>query len=52
MSLDIFEFLTHERIIFFEILSCGLYTGHTDFRQRPVFCNLPGGTVCDVVTHS
>ena len=34
MRLDIFEFLTHERIIFFAIPSCGLYTGYTDFRHR------------------
>ena len=36
MNLDIFEFLTHERIIFFAILSCGLYTGYTDFRHGKI----------------
>lgn len=36
MSFDIFEFLTHERIIFFAILSCGVYTGYTDFRHGKI----------------
>lgn len=36
MILDIFEFLTYERIIFFAILSCGFYTGYTDFRHGKI----------------
>ena len=36
MDLNIFQLLTHENIIFFAILSCGLYTGYTDFRYRKI----------------
>ena len=36
MNFDIFELLTHEKMIFFAILSCGLYTGYTDFRYGKI----------------
>ncbi len=36
MGFDIFQFLTHEKIIFLAILSCGLYTGYTDFRYGKI----------------
>ena len=36
MSFDIFQLLTHEKMIFLAILSCGLYTGYTDFRYRKI----------------
>lgn len=36
MYFDIFELLTHEKMIFFAILSCGLYTGYTDFRYGKI----------------
>lgn len=36
MNFNIFEFLTHEKMIFFAILSCGLYTGYTDFRYGKI----------------
>lgn len=31
MDFNIFQFLTHERMVFLAILSCGIYTGYTDF---------------------
>jgi len=31
-----FELLTHERMVFLAILSCGLYTGYTDFRYGKI----------------
>ena len=36
MDFNIFEFLTHERMIFLAILSCGLYTAYTDFRYGKI----------------
>ena len=36
MGFDIFQLFTHERMIFFAILSCGLYTGYTDFRYGKI----------------
>ncbi len=36
MGFDIFQLLTHEKMIFFAILSCGLYTGYTDFRYGKI----------------
>lgn len=36
MNFDIFQLLTHEKMIFFAILSCGLYTGYTDFRYGKI----------------
>ena len=36
MGFDIFQFFTHERLIFLAILSCGLYTGYTDFRYGKI----------------
>ena len=36
MGFDVFQFLTHERMIFLAILSCGLYTGYTDFRYGKI----------------
>ena len=32
MNFILFELLTHERMVFLAILSCGLYTSYTDFR--------------------
>ena len=36
MDINIFQLLTHENIIFLAILSCGLYTGYTDFRYGKI----------------
>ena len=36
MGFDIFQLLTHEKMIFLAILSCGLYTGYTDFRYGKI----------------
>ena len=36
MNINIFELLTHERMIFLAILSCGFYTGYTDFRYGKI----------------
>ena len=36
MNFSIFELLTHERMVFLAILSCGLYTGYTDFRYGKI----------------
>ncbi len=36
MNVNIFELLTHERMIFLAILSCGFYTGYTDFRYGKI----------------
>lgn len=36
MGFDIFQLLTHEKMIFLSILSCGLYTGYTDFRYGKI----------------
>ncbi len=36
MDINIFELLTHENLIFLAILSCGLYTGYTDFRYGKI----------------
>jgi len=36
MNFDIFQLLTHEKMIFLAILSCGLYTGYTDFRHGKI----------------
>ena len=36
MNFNILELLTHEKMIFFAILSCGLYTGYTDFRHGKI----------------
>ena len=36
MNFSIFELLTHEKMVFLAILSCGLYTGYTDFRYGKI----------------
>lgn len=36
MDFNIFQFLTHERMVFLAILSCGIYTGYTDFRYGKI----------------
>lgn len=36
MNFSIFELLTHERMVFLAILSCGLYTSYTDFRYGKI----------------
>ena len=36
MGFDIFQLLTHKKMIFLAILSCGLYTGYTDFRYGKI----------------
>lgn len=36
MDINIFQLLTHENLIFLAILSCGLYTGYTDFRYGKI----------------
>ena len=36
MNFNIFELLTHERMVFLALLSCGLYTGYTDFRYGKI----------------
>lgn len=36
MDFNILKLLTHENMIFFAILSCGLYTGYTDFRYGKI----------------
>lgn len=36
MNFSVFEFLTHERMVFLAVLSCGLYTGYTDFRYGKI----------------
>jgi len=36
MDFNIFQLLTHETMIFLAILSCGLYTGYTDFRYGKI----------------
>ncbi len=36
MSFSVFELLTYERMIFFAILSCGLYASYTDFRYGKI----------------
>jgi len=36
MNFNIFQLLTHETLIFLAILSCGLYTGYTDFRYGKI----------------
>ena len=36
MDFNIFELLTHERMVFLAILSCGLYIGYTDFRYGKI----------------
>ena len=36
MNLSVFELLTHERMVFLAVLSCGLYTSYTDFRYGKI----------------
>ena len=36
MNFNVFELLTHERMVFFAVLSCGLYTSYTDFRYGKI----------------
>ena len=36
MNVNLFEWVTHERMVFLAILSCGLYTGYTDFRYGKI----------------
>lgn len=36
MNLSVFELLTHERMVFLAIVSCGLYTSYTDFRYGKI----------------
>lgn len=36
MISDFFQLLTHERMMFIAILSCGLYTSYTDFRYGKI----------------
>ena len=36
MNLNIYEFLTYENMILLAILSCGFYTGYTDFRYGKI----------------
>ncbi len=36
MNFSVFELLTHERMVFLAVLSCGLYTSYTDFRYGKI----------------
>ena len=36
MISDFFQLLTHERMMFIAMLSCGLYTSYTDFRYGKI----------------
>ncbi len=36
MNFSVFELLTHEKMVFLAIVSCGLYTSYTDFRYGKI----------------